>query len=233
MAKTEKITNTSWRQSLAGRRQLRTLSSNPEVADFCGFVDFKYDQKKRQWPLRIYIEDDPKLDFTDEFKISSGHEVTLPKNIQNSLLIKVSSSANPYVVVEVLLGKNAETEDGNKVIDELKKYYSSLSQSVTESLKDPDHRKKRLKEASKKPEVITVKTTIYKRNPDVIAETLDIAGGICQECGKRAPFNRKIDGSPYLEVHHRIPLSEGGEDTVENAVALCPNCHRKNHFGEI
>ena len=77
----------------------------------------------------------------------------------------MSSSANPYVVVEVLLGKNAETEDDNKVIDELKKYYYSLSQSVTESLKYPDHRKKRLKEASKKPEVIIVKTTIYKRNP--------------------------------------------------------------------
>ena len=26
-----------------------------------------------------------------------------------------------------------------------------------------------------------------------------------------------------------VELSKGGEDTVENAVALCPNCHRKMH----
>lgn len=33
------------------------------------------------------------------------------------------------------------------------------------------------------------------------------------------------------EVHHKVPLSAGGDDTVENAIALCPNCHRKAHFG--
>jgi 5-methylcytosine-specific restriction protein A len=26
-------------------------------------------------------------------------------------------------------------------------------------------------------------------------------------------------------------LSEGGGDTVDNAVALCPNCHRECHHG--
>ncbi|WP_223111555.1 HNH endonuclease [Billgrantia pellis] len=24
-------------------------------------------------------------------------------------------------------------------------------------------------------------------------------------------------------------LAKGGEDTIENTVALCPNCHRKMH----
>jgi 5-methylcytosine-specific restriction protein A len=28
-----------------------------------------------------------------------------------------------------------------------------------------------------------------------------------------------------------VMLAEGGEDTVENALALCPNCHRRLHFG--
>jgi 5-methylcytosine-specific restriction protein A len=32
-------------------------------------------------------------------------------------------------------------------------------------------------------------------------------------------------------VHHRIPLAKGGEDSVDNAVAVCPNCHRKGHYG--
>ncbi|OOL15317.1 hypothetical protein BXQ27_32765, partial [Klebsiella aerogenes] len=28
-------------------------------------------------------------------------------------------------------------------------------------------------------------------------------------------------------------LSNGGEDSVENAIALCPNCHRQAHFGVL
>ncbi len=40
------------------------------------------------------------------------------------------------------------------------------------------------------------------------------------------------DKTPYLEVHHRIPLAKKGEDTVANAIALCPNCHRKSHYGD-
>jgi 5-methylcytosine-specific restriction enzyme A len=54
------------------------------------------------------------------------------------------------------------------------------------------------------------------------------AGGICQLCRKPAPFKNR-DGEPYLETHHIIPLADGGQDSIENVVALCPNCHRKMH----
>ena len=54
------------------------------------------------------------------------------------------------------------------------------------------------------------------------------ASGICQLCQNPAPF-KKADGSPYLETHHIDWLAEGGEDTIKNTVALCPNCHRKMH----
>lgn len=42
----------------------------------------------------------------------------------------------------------------------------------------------------------------------------------------------KSKGSPYLEVHHVRRLADGGSDTTENAVALCPNCHMELHYGE-
>ena len=42
-------------------------------------------------------------------------------------------------------------------------------------------------------------------------------------------MEQNIDGTHYLEVHHIDQLAKGGADTVENAVALCPNCHRKMH----
>lgn len=37
------------------------------------------------------------------------------------------------------------------------------------------------------------------------------------------------NNKPYLEAHHLKWLSKGGTDTIDNVVALCPNCHRKMH----
>ena len=95
----------------------------------------------------------------------------------------------------------------------------------------PAHRLRRLKSAHKKPPVIYSVTKTYKRNPDVVAEVLIRADGICENCQSAAPFRRRKDSSPYLEVHHKIQLAVGGNDTVENAIALCPNCHREMHYG--
>ncbi|GED22311.1 HNH endonuclease [Halomonas halmophila] len=92
-------------------------------------------------------------------------------------------------------------------------------------------RKERLKNANPEPKKEWRKVAVYVRNPDVVAEVLHRAKGDCEKCGERAPFVKRSDGKPYLEVHHKIQLSDGGDDTVENAVALCPNCHRKEHFG--
>jgi hypothetical protein len=54
------------------------------------------------------------------------------------------------------------------------------------------------------------------------------AGGHCMLCEKAAPFRAK-GGRPFLEVHHLEWLSRGGADTPDNAVALCPDCHRRMH----
>lgn len=72
----------------------------------------------------------------------------------------------------------------------------------------------------------------YKRDPYVKHYVKKRANGKCELCDTVAPFFKK-DNSPYLEVHHLITLSEGGPDTIYNCVALCPNCHRELHFGNI
>ncbi|MGL4624778.1 MAG: HNH endonuclease [Culicoidibacterales bacterium] len=69
----------------------------------------------------------------------------------------------------------------------------------------------------------------WQRNPHVRAYTLKQAAGRCQLCEQPAPF-RLADGTPFLEVHHVIPLEAGGPDTIANCVALCPNCHREVHY---
>jgi 5-methylcytosine-specific restriction endonuclease McrA len=111
-------------------------------------------------------------------------------------------------------------------------YESEFRHAVQKSLKKSSkQRNARLNTALRTPKRITVTTFYFQRNADVVAEVLFQANGVCQACQKEAPFFRTTDGSPYLEVHHKVQLAEGGEDVVENAIALCPNCHRRAHFG--
>jgi len=78
------------------------------------------------------------------------------------------------------------------------------------------------------PAKTTQNSTAYYREPEVVAYVLQEARGRCELCDQ-VPFH-KPDGSVYLEVHHVRRLADGGADLVTNAVALCPNCHRKCHF---
>jgi 5-methylcytosine-specific restriction protein A len=88
--------------------------------------------------------------------------------------------------------------------------------------------KKRARNSSSKPGKRAATTTSYQRSPVVKAYVLKRANGVCELCEQSAPFNKK-NGEPYLEVHHVKQLADGGDDTIENAVALCPNCHRRVH----
>lgn len=71
----------------------------------------------------------------------------------------------------------------------------------------------------------------FVRDPAVVAWVLAAAKGNCELCGKPGPFVSRATGEPYLQVHHAHTLAEGGEDTVYNAAALCPNCHMRCHHG--
>lgn len=85
------------------------------------------------------------------------------------------------------------------------------------------------RQSKKKPKEVT-STVIQKvRDPYIAEYARRRANGICQLCGVPAPFNRS-DGTPYLESHHIRWLANGGEDSIENTAALCPNCHRKMHI---
>lgn len=81
------------------------------------------------------------------------------------------------------------------------------------------------------PPAVTVTTTSYVRDPAVKAWVLQAANGRCEGCDSPAPFIG-MDGLPYLEVHHVMPLSSHGSDKTTNAVALCPNCHRRCHYSK-
>lgn len=48
-------------------------------------------------------------------------------------------------------------------------------------------------------------------------------GDCCHECGWNAG---------NCEVHHIMPKSAGGKNTINNAVVLCPNCHSLKHYNK-
>lgn len=124
------------------------------------------------------------------------------------------------------------TPQSVEVFANAKHFENDLRESVSKSLSlTAKQRAERLASASKRPAIVKVVTSAFVRNPDVIAEVLIRADGYCERCKQPAPFMRRSNNTPYLEVHHNLPLANGGEDTVENAIALCPNCHREMHYG--
>jgi 5-methylcytosine-specific restriction enzyme A len=82
--------------------------------------------------------------------------------------------------------------------------------------------------AAKKPSMRPTTATTYERDAYVSELAKRRANGICQLCDQPAPFSSR-KGEPYLETHHIVWLARGGEDSIENTVALCPNCHRRIH----
>lgn len=86
--------------------------------------------------------------------------------------------------------------------------------------------------AAKAPKRATAKAAqvlTFIRNASVAEYVKRLANGLCDLCAGPAPFNNK-QKEPYLESHHIVWLAHGGDDTIENTVALCPNCHRRMHI---
>lgn len=181
----------------------------------------------------IYLTSNKGQDCVNLIHVQNLQKLHAPFSVSN--LIKLSddspykprTQAGGYSYVYELptwIGK------GESVIEE--QLQSDLEQEVAESeAQSQETRLKRLAAAPRLPEKVQVLSVGFRRNPDVIVEVLNRANGKCERCHNDAPFLRAKDRSPYLEIHHWKPLSEGGEDTVENAGALCPNCHREVHYG--
>jgi hypothetical protein len=128
----------------------------------------------------------------------------------------------------------------------VKKYFSILNLQE-KSVKEPEdefeeevekarkltqeERLNMIKNHPEQPSISKREVKVFNRNPYVVAEVLERSNGKCEHCKSDAPFKKVKNGMPFLEVHHKELLSEDGKDTLENAIALCPNCHRGFHYG--
>ncbi|WP_241360754.1 HNH endonuclease [Pseudomonas aeruginosa] len=116
-----------------------------------------------------------------------------------------------------------------KIPDTTLKALDQVKEKQARCLSDDEVEKLAKQQGQRNVSTRNVSATQYQRSPWVAENARRRAKGYCELCGEPAPFKRK-DGSPYLETHHIEWLANGGEDTVENTVALCPNCHRKMHI---
>lgn len=72
----------------------------------------------------------------------------------------------------------------------------------------------------------------YVRNALVISIARLRASHRCEVHDCSHPVFETAEGLPYTEVHHIVPLANGGEDTIENVACLCAAHHREIHLGK-
>jgi len=108
--------------------------------------------------------------------------------------------------------------------EEAEKAVSKKTQSDSENLEE--FIKERSKKSVQGERIVQAKT--YKRDRELIAALKSKYDGVCQSCGKT--FRKEEEGN-YSEAAHITPLEEGGSNTTQNILILCPTCHKKLDLG--
>lgn len=168
-------------------------------------------------------------DYIDLFKKSNKDFIQQALHTKITSLMRGAHSIGAVEYVISKLKSNTNISDFPNFENHIVSEKIKLSEAKSISQK---RRLEILSKSNKKPQKITVSHVVFQRNPYVVAEALFKANGKCERCKKPAPFNRDIYLTPYLEVHHIITLASGGDDTLENVIVLCPNCHRHAHYGK-
>ena len=142
--------------------------------------------------------------------------------------IREGGKKSSAIKIANLNGNNVAKEIAAFVtkVSRFKEYITADAVNVVEMLSLEELYARAKESAGKKLEVTS--KSVYVRDANIAEIAKRKAKGKCQLCRQKAPFKDKF-GKPYLETHHIDWLSSGGADTIENTVALCPNCHRKMH----
>lgn len=151
-------------------------------------------------------------------------EVKLASSAYSDTQVDALGNARLVWVFPVQLKAGALPEIPEAALDELKE----LKEKQIRRLSDEQVAEQARRTGRRHVGQRSVQAIQHQRSPWVAEHAKRRANGRCELCGDPAPFERK-DGTAYLETHHIIWLARDGEDTVENTVALCPNCHRRMH----
>lgn len=166
--------------------------------------------------LRMKISDIPKLLEKENIIIKRDPNTKISTELLKQLILREPELSFPINSIDEII----ELESIEKTITN-----PEFADSSNERLMQLSEK---IEKIDSKPYTKSVILNQFARN-EYIREYAKIrANGICELCESPAPFI-DIYGKPFLETHHVIFLSKGGEDSIDNVAALCPNCHRKIH----
>ena len=101
---------------------------------------------------------------------------------------------------------------------------SRSEKEIADDLFRDDYLSKKVKKTPK-----VIKT--FERNLKAVREMKRLYK-TCQITGDDFVFS-KVGGKPYLEVHHLVPLGEGGSDDPANLVVISAHIHRMLHYAVV
>lgn len=79
--------------------------------------------------------------------------------------------------------------------------------------------------------ITEVLVKVRNRNRKAVRALKELYGE-CQIGGANGVFPKR-DGTPYLEVHHLVPLGEGGSDDPKNMIVVSAEIHRALHYAKV
>ncbi len=73
----------------------------------------------------------------------------------------------------------------------------------------------------------------YERSSKLRQAVIERDGYVCRVCGKSLEETYGSYAKKLIEVHHGVPVSSNNgasfESSIEDMIAICPNCHRVLH----
>lgn len=220
------------------------------VAKLDAYVAEKPDELLDEWQIKGWRVDTQYIPFEETIITSEYMEVLLklqPRKYapfsrigrgNTGYLFQANKEFYEYIISQIAMQQNNLTEKckvASLLSLELGEETSKSEIEIDMLLEEISAKQMPLKKLAMQAKSVCQKETqitekkVYYRNPYIKEMVKQIAEGKCQLCGKEAPFFDR-DHKPYLEEHHVRWLAKGGNDTMDNVVAICPNCHRKAHI---
>lgn len=161
------------------------------------------------------------LSYLETYKAYNKSESYFPKSSINYYLSFVS---------QILIDQETEIDNlSDQLIDSKQNTVNNSKLFIENDVKRPE----------KRPEPVTVNNIKrYRRNLLEVRKAKISADYICEYDNKHVTFVNNFDNNPYIEAHHLIPMATQGLfeyniDFADNIICLCPNCHRRIHYGVI
>lgn len=188
------------------------------------------------WPLVMYLEEIRPVNISSiRLHDDLGRKDEFPLGFTRvvSGLDRIIADAGSLEAYLDRVGSTATTAtDGDSTIDMQMGPRGEQAASITAVKELSDEELHRRAQAAARQTVDgTDRTSTYYPRSQLIREyARRRADGTCEACGDDAPFET-TQGEPYLEVHHLEELHDAGADDPELVAAICPNCHRRIHYG--